>query len=107
MTDHRFSTYAKFSEKTNISYPLIRTRKCSYQGVRNVYFTKNIAYVLNERPLRLSTPNERIFDLVRKQKNQNFLPYNRALTCVHNTWVTPEKKNHPSPRKPLNTDKKS
>ena len=67
--DHRFCTYAKFSEKTNISYPLIRARKCSYQGVRNVYFTKNIAYVLNERSLRLSTPNERIFDLVRKQKN--------------------------------------
>ena len=28
--------HAKFSEKGNISYPLIRTRACVYQGVRNV-----------------------------------------------------------------------
>ena len=30
--------HTKFSEKTNISYPLIRTRNCAYQGVRNVRF---------------------------------------------------------------------
>ena len=29
--------------KTNISYPLIRTRKCAYQGVRNIRFSKNLA----------------------------------------------------------------
>ena len=29
--------------KTNISYPLIRTRKCAYQGVRNVRFSENLA----------------------------------------------------------------
>ena len=29
--------------KTNISYPLIRTRMCTYQGVRNVQFSKNLA----------------------------------------------------------------
>ena len=29
--------------KTNISYPLIRTRTCAYQGVRNVCFSKNLA----------------------------------------------------------------
>ena len=46
--DHSFSTYAKFSEKTNVSYPLIRTRTCAYQGVRNVSFSENFAYVLNE-----------------------------------------------------------
>ena len=28
--------HAKFSEKTNVSYPLIHTRTCVYQGVRNV-----------------------------------------------------------------------
>ena len=28
--------HAKFSEKTNVSYPLIHTRTCAYQGVRNV-----------------------------------------------------------------------
>ena len=32
----------------NISYPLIRTRTCAYQGVRNVSFSENIANVLNE-----------------------------------------------------------
>ena len=33
---HSFSTYAKFSRKSNISYSLIRT----FQGVRNVSFTE-------------------------------------------------------------------
>ena len=34
--------------KTNISYPLIRTPTCAYQGVRNVSFSENFAYVLHE-----------------------------------------------------------
>ena len=29
--------------KRNISYPLIRTRTCAYQGVRNVRFSENLA----------------------------------------------------------------
>ena len=37
--------------KTNISNPLIRTRTCAYQGVRNVSFSENFAYVLNGWPL--------------------------------------------------------
>ena len=37
----------KIFRKTNISYPLIRTRTCAYQGVRNVSFSENFAYVLN------------------------------------------------------------
>ena len=48
---HPLSTYAKFSETTNISKPLIRTRMCAYQGVRNVSFSENFAYVLNGWPL--------------------------------------------------------
>ena len=32
--------YAKFSDKTNISYPLICTRTCLYQRVRNVRFAR-------------------------------------------------------------------
>ena len=39
-------------QKTDISYPLIRTRTCVYQGVRNVSFSENFACVLNGRPLR-------------------------------------------------------
>ena len=38
----------KILRKTNISNPLIRTRTFAYQGVRNVSFSENFAYVLNE-----------------------------------------------------------
>ena len=33
--------------KTNIPYPLFRTRLCAYQGVRNVSFSENSANVIN------------------------------------------------------------
>ena len=37
--------------KTNISYPLICTRRCAYHGVRNVCFSKNLAcFVFLEHP---------------------------------------------------------
>ena len=36
--------------KTNISYPLIRTHTCAYQGVRNISFSDNFAYVLSGWP---------------------------------------------------------
>ena len=36
--------------KTNISYPLIHTRMCVYQGVEIVSFLENLAYMLNECP---------------------------------------------------------
>ena len=36
--------HAKFSERTNISYPLIRARMCAYQGPKNVRFSENLAY---------------------------------------------------------------
>ena len=47
MKDYAFSTYLKFSEKLTF-YPLIRTRKCAYQGVRSNSFSENFAYVPNE-----------------------------------------------------------
>ena len=37
----------KIFRKTNMSNPLIRTSTCAYQGVRNVSFSENFAYVLN------------------------------------------------------------
>ena len=40
----------KIFRKTNICNPLIRTRTCTYQDVRNVSFSENCAYVLNEWP---------------------------------------------------------
>ena len=33
--------HAKFSEKRTFFYPLIRTRTCTYQGVKNVRFSEN------------------------------------------------------------------
>ena len=39
------------SRKTKIFYPLIHTRTCPYQEVRNISFRRIIAYVLNEWPL--------------------------------------------------------
>ena len=39
----------KIFRKTNISPPpLIRTRTCAYQGVRNGSFSESFAYILNE-----------------------------------------------------------
>ena len=32
----------KIFQKTNISWPLIRTPNCAYQGIRNVSFSKNV-----------------------------------------------------------------
>ena len=43
---HSLSTYAKFSEK--LTYPLIRTCTCAFQEVRNISFSENFAYVINE-----------------------------------------------------------
>ena len=39
----------KIFRKTNISNPLIRTRTCTYQKVRNISFSESFAYVLNGR----------------------------------------------------------
>ena len=45
----------KIFRKTNISNILIRTRTCAYQGVTNVSFSENFAYVLNEWPPMVSS----------------------------------------------------
>ena len=44
---HLFSKYAKSFRKISISYLLIRTRTCAYQGVRNVKCLGNFVYLLN------------------------------------------------------------
>ena len=43
----------KIFRKTNISNPLIHTRTCVYQGVRNISFSENFTYVLNRWSLSL------------------------------------------------------
>ena len=40
----------KIFRKTNISNLMICTRTCAYQGVRNISFSENLAYVLNGWP---------------------------------------------------------
>ena len=48
--DHSFSTYTKFSEK-NKHYVLpldTHKRMCASQGVRNISFSEDFAYVQNE-----------------------------------------------------------
>ena len=44
----QFYFFFFFFEKTNIFYPLISTRTCAYQEVRNISFSENFAYILNE-----------------------------------------------------------
>ena len=39
----KLTKHAKFSEKRTFLAPLVRTRTCAYQGVRNVLFLENLA----------------------------------------------------------------
>ena len=45
---HSFSMSAKTFRKTKISHPLIRTRMCVYQEVRNACFPEKFVNVLNK-----------------------------------------------------------
>ena len=45
---HSFSTYGKFSKEKKTFLTHWKTRRCAYQWVRNVTFSENFAYVLNE-----------------------------------------------------------
>ena len=51
LLEYSFKYVRKIFRKTNISYPLICTRTYAYQGVKNVSFSENFAYVLNGWPL--------------------------------------------------------
>ena len=48
--DHSFSTYTKFSEKNKHYFLPLDTHKrmCASQGVRNISFSEDFAYVQNE-----------------------------------------------------------
>ena len=58
-------------QKTNISYPLIRTRTCAYQGERKVRFSENLVCFVFLLPLLR-------FDL--------FLPYYRRYKTLSNIY---------------------
>ena len=53
----------KIFQKANISNTLIRTRTCMYQGVRNVSFSVNFAYLLNGWPLEINLYQPPFFSL--------------------------------------------
>ena len=57
----------KISLKTNI-YPLLRTRTCACQGLRNVTFSEYFVYVLNEWSLKAGANQSNI------SSNITFLP---------------------------------
>ena len=67
----------KIFGKTNISNPLIRTRMCAYQGLRNVGFLEHFAYILNEWPLTWSTFLTRF-----KSMFHFYIPWKRQITKV-------------------------
>ena len=72
----------------NISYPLIRTRLCGNQGVRNVSFLDNFAYKLNERS------QEQInFAKKKKKKKKKQLSQQRQYNVVLNSFKIDENYN--------------
>ena len=50
---NELSVMRKIIRKTNTYNPLIRTRKCVYQRVRNVSFSEKFVYALNAWSMRL------------------------------------------------------
>ena len=66
--------------KTNISYPLIRTRTCVYPGVRNVRFSENLAcFVFLKHPFRDSP-----FCVI----TDDFFPQEAIEVIFQNYWNT-------------------
>ena len=65
--------------KTNISYPLIRTRTCAYQGVRNVRFSENLAYFVFLKHPFLGSPfcliTDDIIKVMRDHLTQSLISY--------------------------------
>ena len=66
----------KIFRKTNISYPLICTGSCAYQGVKNLSFTENFVYVLNEWCLGLHNIFRSIENWRENNLDQGFFPDN-------------------------------
>ena len=82
--------------KTNISYPLIRTRTCVHQGIRNNRFSEDFTYVLNgwtlteKNPKETNTssllltwffsiPRSMVWKIVQYLENSNIICYGRLV----------------------------
>ena len=48
LKQEKYHLVRKILRKNNISYFLIRTCTCAYQGVRNVSFSENVVNILND-----------------------------------------------------------
>ena len=66
----------KIFRKTIISYPLICTRVCAYQGVRYVSFSENIAHILNKRSqmIKVGEQMKRTHTKILTKMNSKFFP---------------------------------
>ena len=71
------------------SYPLIRTRTCTYQGVRYVRFSVNFSYILNEWSLVDDIENIYFLYFVTKEKDTLTKKVKRNISKVEWTlfWV--------------------
>ena len=82
--------------KTKISYHLIRTRTCAYQGVRNVRFSENLTwfiflkYPFWDSPFCLVT-DECLFSKQKKYYEGLVRPLQQTFTCTKSTIETSEK----------------
>ena len=76
LPDHSFSTYAKFSKKLTFLTPLICTRRCVHQGVRNVSLSESFAYVLNEW-----SPLKNVIKITGENSGRVFLE-DSVLICI-------------------------
>ena len=68
--------HAKFSEM-NIFYPLLCTRSCAYQGVKDIHFLENLAWFVFLKHLFWDSPFCLITEDLELQQNDcwYFLPY--------------------------------
>ena len=71
---HKNTKYAKFSEKRTFFHPLIRTRTCAYQRVKNVRFSEKLAYFVFLWPPFWDSPFCHITD-----EKEGFHPQSQAF----------------------------
>ena len=59
--DHWFSTKENFFEKLTFLTPSYAQQTCAYQGIKDISFLENFAYILNEWSQRVNNVLRKIF----------------------------------------------
>ena len=78
---------------TNIFYPLIHTRACAYQGVKNVHDVKNVPYLENLtcfvflKHLLRDSPFGLITDVLWDRKNTDFFALSDNLFALSHSFI--------------------